>query len=123
MGSIPEARRAGRYTATAATIVSTNNIPRKARGSLGVTSNSSPSSPRARVHDATSPTPSSVDRRRHRTARLITIDVDVTANPTHGAQQLTFFNGLCDTSCYLPLVATLTFDGESRQYPVAAVSR
>lgn len=65
--------------------------------------------------------------RRHqhgqRTARLITIDVDVTADPTHGAQQLTFFNGFYDTWCYLPLVATLTFDQESRQYLVAAILR
>jgi hypothetical protein len=61
--------------------------------------------------------------RRQRTARLITIDVDVTADPTHGAQQLTFFNGFYDTWCYLPLVATLTFDQESRQYLVAAILR
>ena len=62
-------------------------------------------------------------RRRQRKARLITIDVDVTADPTHGAQQLTFFNGFYDTWCYLPLVATLTFDHESRQYLVAAILR
>jgi hypothetical protein len=62
-------------------------------------------------------------RRRQRTARLITLDVDVTADPTHGAQQLTFFNGFYDTWCYLPLVATLTFDTESRQYLVAAILR
>lgn len=62
-------------------------------------------------------------QRRQRTARLITIDVDVTADPTHGAQQLTFFNGFYDTWCYLPLVATLTFDQESRQYLVAAILR
>jgi hypothetical protein len=61
--------------------------------------------------------------RRQRTARLITIDVDVTADATHGAQQLTFFNGFYDTWCYLPLVATLTFDQESRQYLVAAILR
>jgi hypothetical protein len=62
-------------------------------------------------------------RRRQRTARLITIDVDVTADPTHGTQQLTFFNGFYDTWCYLPLVATLTFDDEARQYLVAAILR
>lgn len=62
-------------------------------------------------------------RRRCRRARRITIDVDVTADPTHGAQQLTFFNGFYDTWCYLPLVATLTFDDESRQYLVAAILR
>jgi hypothetical protein len=62
-------------------------------------------------------------RRRHRRARRITLDVDVTADATHGAQQLTFFNGFYDTWCYLPLVATLTFDDESRQYLVAALLR
>ncbi len=62
-------------------------------------------------------------QRRQRKARLITLDVDVTADPTHGAQQLTFFNGFYDTWCYVPLVATLTFDQESRQYLVAAILR
>jgi hypothetical protein len=62
-------------------------------------------------------------RRRRRRARLITVDLDVTADPTHGAQQLTFFNGFYDTWCYLPLVATLTFDDEPRQYLVAAILR
>jgi len=62
-------------------------------------------------------------RRRHRTARLITLDVDITADPTHGEQQLSFFNGFYDTWCYLPLVATLTFDDEPRQYLVAAILR
>jgi Transposase DDE domain group 1 len=62
-------------------------------------------------------------RRRQRRAKRITIDVDVTADPTHGAQQLTFFNGFYDTWCYLPLVATLTFENETRQYLVAAILR
>lgn len=62
-------------------------------------------------------------RRRQRRARLITVDVDVTADPTHGAQQLSFFNGFYDTWCYLPLVATITFGDEPRQYLVAAILR
>jgi hypothetical protein len=61
--------------------------------------------------------------RRCRKARRVTIDLDVTADPTHGAQQLTFFNGFYDSWCYLPLVATLTFDDEPRQYLVAAILR
>ena len=61
-------------------------------------------------------------RPRCRKARRITIDLDVTADPTHGAQQLAF-NGFYDTWCYLPLVATLTFDDEPRQYLVAAILR
>ena len=62
-------------------------------------------------------------RRRRRRVRLITIDLDVTEDQTHGAQQLTFFNGLYDHWCYLPLVGTLTFDDEARQYLVAAILR
>ena len=56
-------------------------------------------------------------------ARRITIDLDPTDDPTHGQQELTFFNGHYDTWCYLPLVATLTFNAEPTQYLVAAVLR
>jgi hypothetical protein len=62
-------------------------------------------------------------RRRRRGVRLITIDLDGTEDQTHGAQQLTFFNGVYDHWCYLPLVGTLTFDDEARQYLVAAILR
>ena len=62
-------------------------------------------------------------RRRRRRVRLITIDLDVTEDQTHGAQQLSFFNGFYDHWCYLPLVGTLTFDDEARQYLVAAMLR
>ena len=56
-------------------------------------------------------------------ARRITIDLDPTDDPTHGQQELSFFNGHYDTWCYLPLVATLTFNAEPTQYAVAAVLR
>jgi len=62
-------------------------------------------------------------RRRRRHVRLMTIDLDVTEDQTHGAQQLTFFNGFYEHWCYLPLVASLTFDDEARQYLVAAILR
>ena len=62
-------------------------------------------------------------RRRRRGVPLITIDLDVTEDQTHGAQQLTFFNGFYDHCCYLPLVGTLTFDDEAREYLVAAILR
>jgi hypothetical protein len=62
-------------------------------------------------------------RRRKRQARRITIDLDVTEDSTHGAQQLTFFNGFHGGWCYLPLLAFLTIDDEPRQYLVAAVLR
>jgi hypothetical protein len=56
-------------------------------------------------------------------ARRITIDLDPTDDPTHGQQEFSFFNGHYDTWCYLPLVATLTFNVEPTQYLVAAVLR
>jgi len=56
-------------------------------------------------------------------ARRITIDLDPTDDPTHGQQEFSFFNGHYDTWCYLPLVATLTFNAEPTQYVVAAVLR
>lgn len=56
-------------------------------------------------------------------AQRITIDLDPTDDPTHGQQEFTFFNGHYDTWCYLPLVATLTFNDEAEQYLVAIVLR
>ncbi|MGZ3415765.1 MAG: IS1380 family transposase [Isosphaeraceae bacterium] len=55
--------------------------------------------------------------------RRITIDLDPTEDPTHGQQELTFFNGHYDSWCYLPLVGMLTFNGERTQYLVTAVLR
>jgi hypothetical protein len=55
-------------------------------------------------------------RRRKRKAKLITIDLDPTADPTHGGQQLTFFNWVYDAWCYLPLAGFLSFDAEPEQY-------
>ena len=62
-------------------------------------------------------------RRLHGRARRITIDLDPTDDPTHGQQELSFFNGHYDTACYLPLVATLTFNDEPLQYLVGIVLR
>jgi hypothetical protein len=62
-------------------------------------------------------------QRLHGRARLITIDLDPTDDPTHGAQQLTFFNWHYDRYCYLPVVGFLTFDHEAEQYLVTAVLR
>src|SRR5437867_5126141 len=56
-------------------------------------------------------------------ARRITLDLDPTDDPTHGQQEFSFFNGHYDTWCYLPLVATLTFNAEPTQHVVAAVLR
>jgi Transposase DDE domain group 1 len=62
-------------------------------------------------------------RRLHGRARHITIDLDPTDDPTHGAQQLTFFNTHYDCWCYLPVLAFLTFDEEAEQYLCAAMLR
>ncbi len=56
-------------------------------------------------------------RRLKRKAKRITIDLDPTDDPTHGAQQLTFFNGHYDTWCYLPVAGFLTFVCEPRGRP------
>ncbi|MGH7908608.1 MAG: IS1380 family transposase, partial [Thermodesulfobacteriota bacterium] len=62
-------------------------------------------------------------RRRHGRARCITLELDPTDDPTHGGQQLTFFNGHYDTWCYLPVAAFVRFNDEPEQNLVAAVLR
>ncbi len=62
-------------------------------------------------------------RRLHGRATRITIDLDPTDDPTHGQQEFAFFNGHYDTWCYLPVVATVTFNDEPTQFAVAAVLR
>jgi hypothetical protein len=62
-------------------------------------------------------------KRLHNRARLVTIDLDPTDDPTHGAQQLSFFNSHYDTWCYLPVMGFITFNDESEQYLCAAVLR
>src|SRR6202023_2999055 len=61
-------------------------------------------------------------RLRHRTYR-VTIDLDPTDDPTHGAQQLSFFNGHYDSWCYLPVMGFISFNEEAEQYLCAAVLR
>jgi hypothetical protein len=62
-------------------------------------------------------------RRLHGRVKCVTIDLDPTDDPTHGAQQLTFFNSHYDTWCYLPIVGFLSFNDEPEQYLVTAVLR
>lgn len=67
-----------------------------------------------------------IERHRRRLkckVKRITIDLDPTDDPTHGAQQLTFFNGHYDTWCYLPVAGFLTFNEEVEQYLFAYVLR
>jgi len=62
-------------------------------------------------------------RRRKRSVNLITLDFDPTHDPAHGQQQLSFFNWVYDTRCYLPLAGFVSFDDEAEQYLVAYVLR
>lgn len=62
-------------------------------------------------------------RRLKRKVKRITIDLDPTDDPTHGAQQLSFFNGHYDSWCYLPVAGFLTFNDEADQYLFAYVLR
>jgi hypothetical protein len=55
--------------------------------------------------------------------RRVTLDLDPTEDPTHGAQQLSFFNGHYDTWCYLPVMGFVSFNDEPEQYLCAAVLR
>ena len=55
-------------------------------------------------------------KRRHPRARLITIDLDPSVDPTHGQQALSFFNGHYDTWCYLPMFGFLSVDGSPEQH-------
>src|SRR5208337_1387106 len=50
-------------------------------------------------------------------------DLDPTDDPTHGAQQLSFFNRHYDTWCYLPVMGFVSFNDEAEQYLCAAVLR
>jgi hypothetical protein len=62
-------------------------------------------------------------KRLRRRAYRVTIDLDPTDDPTHGAQQLSFFNGHYDTWCYLPVMGFVSFNDEAEQYLCAAVLR
>lgn len=52
----------------------------------------------------------------HPHARRITIDLDSTADPTHGQQPFSFFNGYYESCCYLPMLGFLSVDDEPEQH-------
>jgi hypothetical protein len=67
-----------------------------------------------------------IERHRRRLrgrARRLTLELDPTDDPTHGAQQLSFFNGHYDTWCYLPVAAFVRFNDESEQHLLTTVLR
>jgi hypothetical protein len=62
-------------------------------------------------------------RRLRGKAYRVTIDLDPTDDPTYGQQEFSFYNGHYRNWCYLPMVATIVFNGEAEQYAVAVVLR
>lgn len=67
-----------------------------------------------------------IERQRRRLrgkAKRITIELDPTDDPTHGAQQQSLFNGHYDTWCYLPVAGFIQFDAEPEQYLFTCVLR
>ena len=62
-------------------------------------------------------------KRLRKRAYGVTIDLDPTDDPTHGAQQLSFFNGHYDSWCYLPVLGFVSFNEEAEQYLCLAVLR
>jgi hypothetical protein len=62
-------------------------------------------------------------KRLRRRVYRVTLDLDPTDDPTHGAQQLSFFNGHYDSWCYLPVMGFISFNEEAEQYLCAAVLR
>ena len=67
-----------------------------------------------------------IERQRRRLrgkAKRITIELDPTDDPTHGAQRLSLFNGHYDTWCYLPVAGFVQFDDEAEQYLLTYVLR
>jgi len=72
---------------------------------------------RARLAEALADVVIARQRRRLKgRARRITIDLDPSDDPTHGAQQLALFKGHYDTCCCLPLLGFLSFNDEPEQY-------
>jgi hypothetical protein len=56
------------------------------------------------------------------TTRHVILDVDATADPCHGQQELELFNGYYDAHCYLPLLLHVTAE-DGRQRLVSALLR
>jgi len=54
--------------------------------------------------------------RRKRKAKLVTIDLDPTVDPTHGQQVFSFLHGHYNQFCFLPLMGFLTIDEDPEQY-------
>ena len=55
-------------------------------------------------------------KERHGNARVVTIDLDPSVDPTHGQQPFSFFHGYYDSWCYLPMFGFLSVDGDPEQH-------
>ena len=56
-------------------------------------------------------------------AKVDTLDFDPTVDPTHGQQAFSFYHGHYQTHCFLPLVGTIQFNRESKQWILCSVLR
>jgi len=54
---------------------------------------------------------------------VVTLDFDPTVDPTHGQQAFSFYHGHYRTHCFLPLVGTIQFNRESKQWILCSVLR
>ena len=54
--------------------------------------------------------------RRHRQAKVVTLDFDSTVDQVHGGQQLSLFHGFYDSHCYLPLLGFISIDDQPEQH-------
>lgn len=57
------------------------------------------------------------------TARLVTLDLDLTDDQVHGQQQLALFNTHYDNWCFLPLLAFASVNDQPQQHLLAALLR
>lgn len=62
-------------------------------------------------------------REYRRKTKWVNLDLDPTVDPTHGAQQMSFFNAFHDTHCYKPTTAFLQVQGDPEQYALGALLR
>ena len=62
-------------------------------------------------------------RRLGKRAKVITLDFDPTVDPTHGQQAFSFYHGHYRTHCFLPMVGTIQFNRESKQWILCSVLR
>jgi len=64
-----------------------------------------------------------IEKRQPWEVRHIVLDIDSSEDPTHGQQELAFFNKFYDSHCYLPLFMHASVNYGEQQEPIAALLR